>query len=184
MANIRRASNGKAIDLDILKAKNETVIALGNQKVNARGDKLGAGGKIIKTKAEIMNEYYALNTPVASHEMPTPAKQQSAPVQPVVNPISGLDPEDFAEPEIIQSTQVPEPIVTAKLEPDALPVTPPEAVAATSPSNIPVEPANPEIAPEVAPVIRGSLADAIAKNTVVTQTEMLPPSKANGIQRF
>jgi len=32
--------------------------------------------------------------------------------------------------------------------------------------------------------LRGSLADSIAKSTTVTQTELLPPNKANGVQRF
>ena len=43
----RRTNQGQMIDMDALALKNEKEIALGNMKVNARGDKLGKGGKII-----------------------------------------------------------------------------------------------------------------------------------------
>lgn len=49
---------GKEIDLDKLRAKNETVLAVGNAKVNARGDEIGPGGKITRKREEIVNEYY------------------------------------------------------------------------------------------------------------------------------
>lgn len=43
---------GKAIDFDALKTKNEKSIAVGNVKTNARGDTLGKGGKIVKKRDE------------------------------------------------------------------------------------------------------------------------------------
>lgn len=57
--NIHKSAKGKNVDLDALKLKNETVIAVGNKSVNARGDLLGPGGKIIKTRNEIMKERYS-----------------------------------------------------------------------------------------------------------------------------
>jgi len=67
--NIRRTAMGDAIDMDMLRLANETTIAVGNMNVNARGDQLGPGGKIIKTRAQVMQEMHALNvsTPVADH---------------------------------------------------------------------------------------------------------------------
>ena len=53
-----RTMQGKEIDLDKLRAKNETVLAVGNAKVNARGDEIGPGGRITRTREEIVNEYY------------------------------------------------------------------------------------------------------------------------------
>ena len=32
--------------------------AVGNVKVNARGDELGSGGKIVKTREQILQDYY------------------------------------------------------------------------------------------------------------------------------
>lgn len=51
MANIKtvyRTAQGKEIDLNKLINRNELTLAVGNMKVNARGDKIGSGGQIIK----------------------------------------------------------------------------------------------------------------------------------------
>lgn len=45
---VYKTMQGKIIELDKLIMKNETTLAVGNVKVNARGDELGPGGKIIK----------------------------------------------------------------------------------------------------------------------------------------
>lgn len=55
---IYRTANGKQIDMDMLRQKNELTPAVGNAKVNARGDELGPGGKIIRPKEEILKDYY------------------------------------------------------------------------------------------------------------------------------
>lgn len=65
MGNVRRTAQGKAVDIDTLRLANEETIAIGNMKTNARGDELGAGGQIVRTKAEVMRDYYNLNSPVA-----------------------------------------------------------------------------------------------------------------------
>lgn len=43
---------GKPIDFDALRTKNEKTIAVGNAGVNARGDTIGSGGKIVKKREE------------------------------------------------------------------------------------------------------------------------------------
>jgi len=52
---------GKVIDLELLKKMNELVPAVGNAKVNARGDELGPGGKIVKKREDIAKDYYKSN---------------------------------------------------------------------------------------------------------------------------
>lgn len=54
---IYRTMQGKPIDIERFIAQNEMAQAVGNMKVNARGDLLGPGGKIIKTRDQIMAEY-------------------------------------------------------------------------------------------------------------------------------
>ena len=49
------------IDMDSLALKNEKEIALGNMKVNARGDKLGKGGKIVAERDQVARAYYENN---------------------------------------------------------------------------------------------------------------------------
>jgi hypothetical protein len=79
MAKIYRTAMGKRIDMDSLLSKNEKVIAVGNRKVNSRGDQLGPGGKVVKTRDQIMRDYYALNTPTVSESTKqTPSGSVSA----------------------------------------------------------------------------------------------------------
>ena len=61
-----RSMQGKVVDLDLLIKRNELTPAVGNAKVNARGDELGPGGKIIRKREEVVKEYYG-NGPV-KHE--------------------------------------------------------------------------------------------------------------------
>lgn len=52
---------GRVVDLELLKKMNELVPAVGNAKVNARGDELGPGGKIIRKREDIIKDYYKSN---------------------------------------------------------------------------------------------------------------------------
>jgi hypothetical protein len=44
-----KTARGKTFNIVPLIKKNETAVAVGNMNVNARGDLLGKGGKIVKT---------------------------------------------------------------------------------------------------------------------------------------
>ena len=91
-------ANGRTINIDTIIAQNEESIAVGNMKVNARGDELGPGGKILRTKDKVMQEYYKLNTPVASDFVPTPRAE----VKPDL-----ID--DWVEPVVIKEETIVEP---------------------------------------------------------------------------
>lgn len=56
MAIQHRSARGIPVDMDRIRLANETAIAVGNMKVNARGDQLGPGGKIVKTRAQVLAE--------------------------------------------------------------------------------------------------------------------------------
>lgn len=58
MPSVYRTARGKNIDLDVLRLSNETTVAVGNQRVNARGDQLGVKGQVVKTNEERMSEIY------------------------------------------------------------------------------------------------------------------------------
>jgi hypothetical protein len=60
---------GKPVDMEKLNLKNELLPAVGNAKVNARGDLLGAGGKIVKTKEQILADYYKNNPRAVQEEV-------------------------------------------------------------------------------------------------------------------
>lgn len=67
MSRIYKTMQGKEIDMDQLMARNETMPAVGNVRVNARGDELGADGKIIRTREEVLSEYYD-STPTSTFD--------------------------------------------------------------------------------------------------------------------
>ena len=69
---VYKTANGKQINIDAIIAQNEESIAVGNMRVNARGDELGPGGRIERTRDKVMADYYKLNTPVATDYNPTP----------------------------------------------------------------------------------------------------------------
>lgn len=74
MGNIYRSSRGEVVDIDLLRISNENTIAIGNMYTNARGDELGPGGKVVKSKAQVMAEYHKLNTPMAD-DVPVSSSQ-------------------------------------------------------------------------------------------------------------
>lgn len=51
-----RSHKGVFVDMDTLKAANAKQVAAGNMRVNARGDLLGKGGKILKTREQLVAE--------------------------------------------------------------------------------------------------------------------------------
>ena len=57
MSRVHYSSRGEAVNLTELLDRNPGNIAVGNSKVNARGDRLGAGGRVIKTVEEMDLEY-------------------------------------------------------------------------------------------------------------------------------
>ena len=58
---VYKTMQGRQVDTDLLRQKNELTPAVGNAKVNARGDELGPGGKIIKTREQVLADYQNAN---------------------------------------------------------------------------------------------------------------------------
>lgn len=58
---VYRTMKGKEVDMDQLLEKNQLMPAVGNVKMNARGDELGPGGKIVKKREDTINAYYDTN---------------------------------------------------------------------------------------------------------------------------
>jgi hypothetical protein len=61
MGKTYKTLQGKEVDMEKLSLRHETLPAVGNVRMNARGDELGEGGKIIKTREQILAEYYEKN---------------------------------------------------------------------------------------------------------------------------
>lgn len=56
---VYRTAMGKAVDMAALAARNEKTRAVGNMKVNARGDTIDSNGRIVKPVTSKVNEQYA-----------------------------------------------------------------------------------------------------------------------------
>ena len=53
-----RTMQGRMVDIEKLRAANESVQAVGNMNVNARGDVIGPGGAVVTKKEKIIQKYY------------------------------------------------------------------------------------------------------------------------------
>ena len=73
-----RTMQGRMIDIERLRAANESVQAVGNMNVNARGDVLGPGGNVVTSKETVIQKYYeqpkgmVSDTPNKGKAMPAP----------------------------------------------------------------------------------------------------------------
>lgn len=76
MSKMYRTANGKLLDIERLRLANERAPALGNMSVNARGDKIASNGKIIKTRAQLMEEYNRLHGSNVPTDTPVQTKIQ------------------------------------------------------------------------------------------------------------
>lgn len=55
---IHRSANGKQVDMGSLRLRNENVRAVGNMKVNARGDLVDDKNQVITPKNQQVNQAY------------------------------------------------------------------------------------------------------------------------------
>jgi len=82
-----RTMQGRMVDIEKLRAANETVQAVGNMNVNAKGDVLGAGGQVVTPKEKIIQKYYeqpkgmVSDTPTKNKPMPAPKAEPKQTVQ-------------------------------------------------------------------------------------------------------
>jgi hypothetical protein len=82
--SVYRSALGRPIDMASLVAKNEKVRAVGNMKVNARGDTIDGTGRVIRPATEKVNERYTRTVGNRSAQPVKNAKQMPTPAKPVI----------------------------------------------------------------------------------------------------
>jgi hypothetical protein len=105
-----RTMQGRMVDIEKLRAANESVRAVGNMNVNARGDVLGPGGQIATTKANVIAKYYeqpkgkvddtrARAKPTHQRKTPPTPVQKMTPVEskPTAKPVETFKPKTPTE---------------------------------------------------------------------------------------
>lgn len=134
MGKTYRTAQGRSLDLEKLKLQNELTPAIGNMRVNARGDQLGPGGKVVKSREEMLDEHYKTNVGkrrrgAEPDVIPTRAgkatqvepKKKFAPGNIEVDPVPQPEP----EPEVLEDDFVdPEPLPEPEPQPEEVVVPP------------------------------------------------------------
>jgi len=92
-----RTMQGRMVDIEKLRSANESVQAVGNMNVNARGDVLGSSGQVVTSKAEVIKKYYEQPKGKVS-EGPASTKQKPA-QQPQVE-AKAVEPKKVATPKV------------------------------------------------------------------------------------
>lgn len=89
---IHKTAMGSSIDMDMIRLSNENVRAVGNMPVNARGDVIDSTGSIVKTREQIVNEYYQLHSNVPNakkvNRNTIVPDELPSPLEPTLNTIS------------------------------------------------------------------------------------------------
>jgi hypothetical protein len=204
---VYRSSQGKSIDLGALLLQNETVRAVGNMGVNARGDRIDIKNKVIDTKAKISQRAY--NKQIGPQDV---IPQSFAPPVTNVVPTQPVAPDPYelqerndkehnafkaqrkAEKEVAKANKPKKttakktiPVITEKI----LDV---EATAPVQPVTPPPPPPAPVVEPTPEPTIQtttkktGGLADAIARAKSIKQEAIKTPrqqaQEKSGVKRI
>lgn len=170
MASRHKTSRGVIVDMDQVRLANEDTIAIGNAKTNARGDQLGSGGKVVKTKAQVMQEYHNLNTDIVEHDEPVGTSSKSQSAQVLVQGIEDVEENKVVTP-VAESTPV---TATAPKKEEVKEEVKAEPVVEQEKKETYVKP-------------RGSFAESVAQDTQVVEQEKLEPANSNkskGISRI
>lgn len=99
MGKVYRTAQGREIDIEKIRLQHEQVPALGNMRVNARGDQLGPGGRVLKTREQIMDEHYR-----TSRTDPNPGSAKDGPI-----PTRSPRPKDQPIPTSSKAQKAPQP---------------------------------------------------------------------------
>ena len=114
-SKVYKTAQGKSVDLGTIMLQNEHVRAVGNMKVNARGDKLDSNNRVIETKSrQIQKQNDRTTTNVSTAPVHTSSRKAKATKTNVVPPASSPAPVVIPDPEpapILAPAPVAEPAV-------------------------------------------------------------------------
>ena len=79
-----RSAMGKMVDMAALAAKNEHVRAVGNMKVNARGDLIDSNGNVIQPVTERVTDNYSQSVGNKSAQVARPHIQPPEKIEPKI----------------------------------------------------------------------------------------------------
>ena len=97
MASQYRSAMGKPVDMASIRTNNEKVRAIGNMRVNARGDIIDSHNQVVQPASQRVNRVYtkttqAAKTPVADVEQPAVEKADLTSTIRRVEPVTPVQP--------------------------------------------------------------------------------------------
>ena len=107
-SKVYRSAQGKSIDLGTIMLQNETVRAVGNMKVNARGDKLDNNNRVIETKPRQIQRQNARATNVSDIPVETSSNKVKKSKRDKASLAQAQQSEQHSSDEMVQMT-TPEP---------------------------------------------------------------------------
>lgn len=144
---IYRSARGKAVDIGALMLQNEHTRAVGNMKVNARGDRINANNEIIEPRTQVVEKTYDLQTNVSDEVIPTSARH-----------VKEMEREKYMAEKMRNTEKAHRKAVKAQIKDGANP-----------------DPAvleQPVASPEVSATVSGGLAAAIARAKEIKQEKL------------
>lgn len=110
MGKIYRTAQGRELDIEKVRLQHENVPAIGNMRVNARGDQLGPGGKILRTREQIMDEHYKTSNradpnPSIARDGPVPTRSPRSKDQPIPTSSKGAAQKEFQPGTVLADSQ-------------------------------------------------------------------------------
>ena len=191
---VYRSSQGKSVDLGALLLQNETVRAVGNMGVNARGDRINIQNKVIDTKVKQSQRAY--NKQIGPQDdLPqafAPSDSNVAPTQPVAPDPYQLQERNAkeqntfkeqrkADKQIARANKAKKARVKATVPTPATTPTPPPPVPEPTPE--PVKEPEPTVQKKAT-----GLADAIARAKTIKQEALKTPrqqaQEKSGVKRI
>jgi hypothetical protein len=172
-----RSSQGKSIDLGALLLQNETVRAVGNMGVNARGDRIDNRGAVVDSKVQQSKRQYNKQIgPQDSIPQASISQASRAPVADLVMPAPiAPDPYELQKNNAKEAEAFKEKRRAEKATAKAVKVSQPKVVKtpAVDESFLDIDPTPEPVA--VAPAPAKGLADAIARAKTIKQEAMKTP---------
>jgi outer membrane biosynthesis protein TonB len=177
-SKVYRSAQGKMVDLGTIMLQNEHVRAVGNMKVNARGDKIDSLNHVIETRTERIqrqNDRTSNNVSTAAPQT-SGKKRQASP--------SGIQPDAQIQSQVHMAEALPDPVVEIAPPPppvkqrqapapQATPKSQPVPTQSRAPEvdlKNPAKPAKNPAASSAAPnTSGGGLAGAIARSREIKQ---------------
>ena len=114
---VYRTAQGKTVDLGSLILRNETVRAVGNMGVNARGDRVDSQNRAIDSRNQRVGRQYARQTTNVSDQRKVKSRRDEVVEDEVIEPT-------------VESATVPEPVVSEPAPVTASPTVPEGGLAA------------------------------------------------------